>query len=130
MPRIKRPITCPNCREQTSTLTSDNRCPSCKAKLRFQQQNNKMRYIVEELPKEIKLPDEKAWATPPNIKPIGGVIVTQVGETEWNVKIGVILRRVVCPNCKKLLFVNQSLDGKMQKKCRCGHTTNFEFYSK
>lgn len=130
MPRVKRPITCPNCKEQTSTLTNDSRCPSCKAKLRFQQQGNKMHYIVEELAAKPVEVEAKLYDIPPNVKPIGGVIVTQTGETEWNVKIGVMLRRVVCPSCKKLLFLNQSLDGKMQKKCRCGHTTNFEFYAK
>lgn len=118
---IKRPITCPACKKQFSAL-KEGACPECGVKLRFQQNGNKMGYVLDS-PKPV-------YKEVPQNKPMGTVLVTQTGDTTWNVKVGVILQRIVCPNCKKLLFTNSSLIGKMQKKCKnCKHTTDFEFYA-
>jgi len=111
---------CPNCNEEIVLVRErDNKFFVNKYKLKSQvgkpiSQIEQLNQIQE----PVKLPE---------LTPLFNT-VDRLDETHWQVNFRTHIERVVCPNCRKLQFVNRmSYNAKIERICKCKHHTIYIF---
>ena len=124
---------CPSCKEPVYRRY-DGKCKSCDAVLILEKVRegnfSVTRYkLPDQVGKDLKQVEQikRVPVRLPELKLLDNV-VKQTDAKKWQVIFRIQPQRVVCPNCRKLQFMNiLTMNAKLERKCKCGHVTTYLF---